>query len=280
MRTLGLDLASQDANTAYCAIHWMSERARVEMPRVGRPEAEVLNEMAAADWVGIDAPFGWPDAMVAAIHEYATSGRWPKAATPQRLRYRTTDWFVHNLIAEERAVRVWPLSVSSDRIAVCAWRCARLLSEYADRTGWRFDRVGVPVARGRDGPPESTPRAGGAVEVYPAGALAMWGLPFRGYKERTGGPAAKQAARGVRETIVGRAEAIGAGWLMLPPEAKAACLDSDDALDAFVSSLVARAAATGRTIAPAVGQRGAAQREGWIHLPEQASIESLAPGAA
>jgi hypothetical protein len=279
MRTLGLDLASQDANTAYCAIEWISERALVETPRVGRPEVEVLDEMAAADWVGIDAPFGWPDAMVEALHQYATTGHWPKEATPQRLRYRTTDWFVHDLIADERDVKVWPLSVSSDRIAVCAWRCARLLSEYAERTRWRFDRVGVRVVGGLDGPPESTPRAGGAVEVYPAGALAMWGLPFRGYKGRTGGSAAKQAARDVRATIVERLEDLGAGWLMLPPEAKAACLDSDDALDAFLSSLVACAAATERTIAPAAEQRGAAQREGWIHLPEQSSIESLAPAA-
>jgi hypothetical protein len=49
------------------------------------------------------------------------------------------------------------------------------------------------------------------------------------------------------------------------------------ALDAFLCSLVACAAATGRTIAPTVDQRGAAQREGWIHPPDSASIESLAP---
>src|SRR4051794_11790320 len=131
MRTLGIDLASQDAKTAFCAIEWASEKAFVEMPRAGRPESELLDAMERADWLGIDAPFGWPDAMVDAVHGFAHGGTWPDAATPQALRYRATDWFTHTIIAEKTQKSVWPLSVSSDRIAVCAWRCARLLTEYA-----------------------------------------------------------------------------------------------------------------------------------------------------
>ena len=53
MRTLGIDLASQDKNTASCAIEWLSERARVEPPQTGRPESEVLDEMLRADSIGI-----------------------------------------------------------------------------------------------------------------------------------------------------------------------------------------------------------------------------------
>src|SRR5688500_1804398 len=187
MRTLGIDLASQAKKTAYCAIEWVSERALVELPQTGRAEADVLDEMERADWIGIDAPFGWPDAMVTAIADYAETGHWPETATPARLRYRETDWFVHKIIAEERDRSVWPLSVSSDRIAVCAWRCANLLRLYSDRTGWTLDRVGVSGPSGMDGPPD-TPRPSGlvaqtgVVEVYPAGALAMWGLRHKGYK--------------------------------------------------------------------------------------------------
>ena len=278
MRTLGVDLASQDARTAYCAIQWISERALVETPRVGRPEGEVLDMMAAADWVGIDAPFGWPDAVVQALPLYASQGRWPADASPEALRYRATDRFVHEEVATTRGVKLWPLSVSSDRIAVCAWRCARLLRGHADRTGWRLDRIGVSVDGGLDGPPPTKCVDGpGVVEVYPAAALAMWDLPFKGYKTRTGTEAAKQASRVLRKTIVDRIDTLGRTWLILPDDARAACLDSDDALDAFISSLVACAAATGETIAPTVGQRGAAQREGWIHLPTADSIERLAP---
>lgn len=83
MRTLGIDLASQAKNTASCAIEWLSE---LELPQTGRPESDVLDEMLRADSIGIDAPFGWPDAMVAAIADYAETGRWPQTATPERMR--------------------------------------------------------------------------------------------------------------------------------------------------------------------------------------------------
>ena len=53
------------------------------------------------------------------------------------------------------------MSVSSDLIAVPAWRCMGLL-----------DRLGVNDRAGGDG----------AFEVYPAAALCAWGLRSRGYK--------------------------------------------------------------------------------------------------
>src|ERR1700754_3144816 len=91
MRTLGIDLAAQDKNTAHCAIEWISERASVELPRAGRPEGELLDVMQRADWIGIDVPFGWPDAIVLAIADYAETGEtgeWPEHAPPEKLRYR------------------------------------------------------------------------------------------------------------------------------------------------------------------------------------------------
>jgi hypothetical protein len=91
--------------------------------------------MRTAGWIGIDAPFGLPDTMVAAIGRYANESIWLAEAVAERLRYHATDWFVHELIAEERDVSIWSLSESSDLIAVCAWRCARLLSEFAAATG-------------------------------------------------------------------------------------------------------------------------------------------------
>lgn len=65
--------------------------------------------MSRANWHGIDAPFGWSDAMVDAVHCFAQTGVWPGAATPKALRYRTTDWFAHEIIAEKAAKSVWPL---------------------------------------------------------------------------------------------------------------------------------------------------------------------------
>nr|WP_276611049.1 DUF429 domain-containing protein [Kineococcus siccus] len=46
-----------------------------------------------------------------------------------------------------------------------------------------------------------------------------------------------------------------------------ACAASDDAFDAVVAALTARAAAVGAATRPAQGQRAAAAREGWIALP-------------
>ena len=46
--------------------------------------------------------------------------------------------------------------------------------------------------------------------------------------------------------------------------------------DAFICALVAYAAATRQTIAPDLDQRGAAERESWIHLPLADSLDGLA----
>ena len=51
------------------------------------------------------------------------------------------------------------------------------------------------------------------VEVYPAGALALWGLPFKGYKRRNATSAAGAEKR--REEILTRLEEAAAGWLLL-----------------------------------------------------------------
>jgi predicted nuclease with RNAse H fold len=273
LRTLGVDLAAQDKKTASCAIEWDSGRALVEAPLVGRPSGDLIDAMQAADWIGIDAPFGWPDAMVDAIHRYATEGNWPVDTGPDRLRYRMTDRFVHEIIAEERDVSVWPLSVSSDRIAVCAWRCADLLREFSERTGWLLDRVGVPVTGCSSNAASGPPVARGVIEVYPAGALALWGFPFKGYK-RTANKSAS-AAHQQRAAILTALEEAGGGWLVLTEDVRDVCLQDDDAFDSFICGLVARAAATNRTLLPLRDQRTTAAREGWIHLPAPDSIDRL-----
>jgi hypothetical protein len=265
MMTLGIDLAAQEKKTASCAIEWVSGQALVELPVVGAPSGELIAAMQTVQWIGIDAPFGWPDAMVEAIHRYAHEGTWPAAVVSERLRYRATDSFVHEVIAAERNLSVWPLSVSSDRIAVCAWRCAGLLREFGEQTGWQLDRISVP---GADGPPaeSSAPVAErGVVEVYPAGALALWGFPFKGYKRTAGTPAV--VAQEKRVAILAALEETAGSWLILSDDVRSACIQDDDAFDAFISSLIACAAATGRTLQPSQEQRAAAAREGWIHLP-------------
>jgi predicted nuclease with RNAse H fold len=267
MRTLGIHLASAPERTATCAIHWESGMAFVETPEVRADDLELVARMRAADCTAIDAPFGWPDAVVAAIATFADTGTWPSDAVPERLRYRATDWFVHDYIAHEQREAVRPLSVSSDVIAVSAWRCARLLTDFAKATGWKLDRVGLES----DGVP-ATPRV---VEAYPAAALAMWGLPFRGYKQTTSLTAADAAEK--RALTLRMLSRLARSWLLLSESARGLCVESDSAFDALICSLVACAAATRQTVTPASELRARARREGWIHLPSPTSIDSLGP---
>ena len=95
--------------------------------------------------------------------------------------------------------------------------------------------------------------------LYPAASLQRWGLTHHKYKGSDN--------RAEREGLIA-ALLRAAPWLELGAYADL-CARSDDALDAVVAALTARAAALGLTSTPADGhQRDLAQREGWIALPE------------
>jgi Protein of unknown function (DUF429) len=146
-------------------------------------------------------------------------------------------------------LRVRPLSVSTDRIGVTTFRCALLLDRLGHERRVKVDRSG---------------RTGRVAEVYPAAALDAWGLPFKGYKGRAG-----REVRGELVEAVGQDLGPGFG-----EDARKMCADTDHALDALVSALVARAVAVGATRQPGRRQSGAAKSEGWIHVPTD-DIEAL-----
>jgi hypothetical protein len=154
VRTLGVDLASQPANTALCIVDWPS-RAIVELA-VGVDDEAILAHLRTGLPAGIDAPFGWPQRFVAALAEWNETGRWgePWREHARELRLRETDRWVAEHVGK------WPLSVSADSIATCAMRAATLLSALGP-----VDRVNGPC-----------------YEVYPGAALRVWGLPSAGYK--------------------------------------------------------------------------------------------------
>ena len=142
------------------------------------------------------------------------------------------------------------LSISSDRIAVPAFRAAGLLATISppiDRTG-----------------------AGRICEVYPAGALQRWGFHPRGYKGTRNRPARLKLVDG----LLRRTET----WLKVG-EYRDLCVDNDNALDALVACLVARAKACGFVEEIPVESRARASREGWIALPTAGSLDNL-PNAA
>lgn len=257
MDTIGIDLAAQDAKTAVCTISWKARTASVAPPVGGADgvtEETLVEAVGGGGWVGIDSPFGWPATFVRAVSGYAEREPWPDA-DPDALRYRLTDQLVR------KELRLSPLSVSSDRIGVTAWRCARLLTlaradrKAADRTG--RDRI---------------------VEVYPGAALTRWGLDRRGYKT-SGNSERKLVQRSKREAVLTELER-SADWLDWREDARDRCVESDDCLDAFLCALIARAAAVGQTVWPKKKKEWkAARAEGWIHLPRAGSLPKLARGS-
>ena len=144
MKTVGVCVGEGDGRSAVCTVRWISECALADLPELACTDENVLEAMARADWIGIDAPFGWPHDIVSAIQTFGYFGRWPEFGVTERLRFRQTDWFVHDVIAAERDEDVWPLSAPGDRFPERALRCAQLLSDYAEHAGWTIDRIGVP----------------------------------------------------------------------------------------------------------------------------------------
>ena len=241
MRTLGIDLAAQPANTSACAIDWGPGAPVISELESGLDDASLLEAISGADKVGIDAPFGWPDDFVAAVAAHRDRAGWPGSGEDQdvyrfHLSFRITD----RRLIEGGARR--PLSVSTDLIGVVAMRCAYLLDRLA-AAGEPVDRAGF----------------GKVLEAYPAPALTSWGLSAVGYKSRVG------VAR-LPEMLNQLEEALG-GIQMTPQERQAASSDHNS-FDALVASLVARAAALGLTRHPeSEEERDRATREGWIHVP-------------
>jgi len=239
--TLGIDLASQDKSTAVCEIEWAQSGADVREVRCKISDNEIKHSLENVTFIkiGIDIPLGWPDAFVEAItHHHADSG-WPEVSMRQ-LRYRATDEFVNT------ELNTHVLSVSSDLIAIPTFRAARLIAGL----GGPIDRSG----KGR------------ICEVYPAGALSRWNLPFRKYKGRN-----VEVRHRLVEQILSRTR----DWLTLSTRDRTLCEQDDNALDALVSGLVARASCKGLVDGVPDHLKGRAAREGWIALPVANSLERL-----
>lgn len=246
-RTVGVDLAVKPRTTAAAEIYWSRDGAEVKLPRLGCKDEhllDLLSGLASGERAGIDCPFGWPTAFVEAIAAHA--GHQPRpgnvgwAEHYARLRLRTTDRVADKVIRP--LTRRGPLSVSMDKLGATAARWAYLADQLAAR-GRPVDRTG----------------AGQVIEVYPAGARAVWGL---GDPRSTG-------------TLL-----QAAPWLRFEPGAEQA-YENEHAFDALIAALVARAAILGLISPPRNEQEErAAAVEGWIHLPVPDSLAGLDPSVA
>lgn len=227
MITLGIDLSSSKDLTVACAIEWKKKRAIVASPALRCTDDDLDKLISKANVIGIDAPFGWPVPFVEAVSEW-TETIWSPDVR-KRLQFRVTDRQV------QEKTGIWPLSVSTDRIALPAMRAMALLQRYkvTDRSGYcKF------------------------FEVYPAATLKTWGLDSRGYK------------RIDEECVTLRHKILSQLRQKLPwLEVSTDYAKTSDALDALIASLTVRAAYQKLTIKPTRSQVTVARREGWIHLP-------------
>jgi predicted nuclease with RNAse H fold len=245
MRTLGVDLAAADVRTAIAAVEWSDGQATVQALQLGVSDDELVDAILEADKAGLDCPLGWPAKFVEFVVAQQDGRLSPAGGSQWRreLAYRLTDEIVR---AETGLV---PLSVSADRIAHAAFRCAALLARLAAQ-GHPVDRCGDSVV----------------VEVYPAAALRRWDLTHRGYKT---------PGRGGHDSLVDEL-AAAAPWLRLG-RYEQLCRQSHDAFDAILAAMAARAAAIGKVLTPDAAQREVARTEGWIALPTCRLDELIQP---
>ena len=250
MRTVGVDLSAEARGTGIAVVDWDARGGRLKEVWVGADDAMVLAALDNADRAAIDCPLGWPEPFV----DFLIAHRAGCAPAPtgqsglewrRALSRRATDLHV-----AETVPGCVPLAVGADRIAAVAMRAAGLLAALADAER-PVDRSG----------------AGLLVEVYPAAALRIWGLASRSYKGTS-----NKAALGllVDELRTALPDFDWSGHDTL-------CSQSDDALDAFVCALIARAVHLGLTAGPPDHLSIRAATEGWIHLPSsRGSLAKLA----
>jgi predicted nuclease with RNAse H fold len=237
--TVGVDLSAEPEKTGVAWIDWSPSGARVRDLVVGATDELITQAVMEADKAGIDCPQGWPEKFIEFISAHHAGDVVVPAEVAGRdwrrtLAYRVTDKAVRDM------THLVPLSVAADRIAHTAMRCAGLLAQLA-RKGQPVDRCGTGVV----------------VEVYPAASLSHWGLSHRGYKGTGNAKSLTQVVDALQ---------VAAPWLTLGPyEDK--CRRSDDALDAVIAALTARAAMKGLVTAPNTTQAATSSTEGWIAVP-------------
>lgn len=239
MLIAGIDVAAQAVRTAAVVLEWGGGGPSVAAVEPLVDDAGLRRLIEESDRSGLDVPLGWPEPFVRRVeaHSRGRPGPW---STPRELMYRATDLYAWQATGRP------PLSVSTDRIALCALRVARVTE-------------GLPGWEDRSG-------AGRMIEVYPGGALRSWGLPATGYKGASGAGVRRDLCDRLRRRL---------HRLRLPDSLWTACAASDHVLDALLAALVARAAVLGLTHPPPAESRELARREGWIALPAPDALERL-----
>lgn len=246
-----MDLAAATKKTAAAIIEWTDGTARLVHLSLDVSDDTIVDLFGSTAITGIDCPVGWPEALLPFIAGHLSFEAKPVLEHDgiegrRLLAYRDTDRFV------TRETGLIPLSVSADRLAHPAMRCAVIQAKIARQHG----------VQARDG-------SGRLAEVYPAASLKLWGMSPRGYK----GKGTVEAS--LRASILERLTRT-APWFDLGGHQRDLAA-SDDMFDAVIAALTARAVKMGTTLRPDNEHAVRATTEGWIHLPS-GPLEDLALG--
>ena len=263
MKTIGIDLAGENSPTGICVLEWSNRNATVKDLSVAKRDISSIAQEVQNVWnprtdaIGIDAPFDFPIAFSEAVTAMRTGGQ-PPQGDP---RWRLTEKYIKqtknplssvtSLITNTVSGRCYPL-----RHALVGQKCV--------------DRIGYSTR---------------IFEVYPAAALVSWGIiPVSvvngepSYKRS--GDDGNNARQGVLDKLLQCTTCNGSPWLIVDDDSHQQLQAKDDAIDALVSALVARVAMNvsrptdpAHVVAPQ--DLTTVQREGWIHLPGDRSLDCL-----
>ena len=234
---IGIDCATQPKNVGLVLGRWDQDIVSVDQVLIGSMVESIVDNIAA--WattnaltlLALDAPLGWPAGLGEYLQQHQAGASIRLDANS--LFRRNTDRFVKQTTGK------LPLDVGADRIARTAHAALGLLQDLRERSGQP-----IPLAW----QPELSPGIQ-AIEVYPAGTLAAYGIDARGYKKREGRAQRRALLRFLDQR------------LSLPQD-RALMEDNDDALDAALCVLAGLDFLRGRAMEPKDLQR--ARKEGWI----------------
>ena len=241
LRVLGIDWATKPANRA--AVELAGRRiVNVVHPFTDEDAIAALNR-EDVDVIAVDTPLGWPAGFSQFVEGWSATEGGAPPPEGSAFSMRLTD-----LVVRQEVGKV-PLSVSSDRIALCARSWVEV-----------FVRAG---AAGRVDAGQTPTPARPVIEVYPAAALAQFDVAPDGYKK------AKVARRALLSKVLRRFALDDGGHLPALVGSKDDDAHVADALLAGLSGLAWGGALKGWGVRrPKAGERAAAAREGWIFFPQ------------
>lgn len=231
MVTWGLDLSTDPRKCAAVAIRWDAGRPHVLEVRKRLTPAMIVDLITSRDaQFAVDVPFGWPDAFIG----FVTAHR-DQAQRPPGDRDAWRKETLARRATDDRLLRygALPLPAAFDRLGKTAVMWSAIEFDLGE-AGIRLDRSGI---------------TGRVCETYPSAALAAWRLPK-----------AKPSLEFIRQAFP---------FLTIGNDCASELSTGEDARDALVCALVARAAALHLTVLPGDGVVVRARREGWIHVMEQ-----------